>query len=421
MFAAAISVAGMWIYGHRVLVAHQLADAGAHGSPRGNLSDLYPRWLGARELLQHRRDPYSREVTLEIQEGYYGRVLDANRPEDPKDQQAFAYPLYVAFLLAPLVYLPFSAVQRAFFWFLFALTTATIPLWLRFLRMRTSLWMQIAIAGFLFGSFVVMQGLKLQQMSVLVAGLIAAALTLLVSGYPVSAGILLAFATIKPQLLVLLVLWLGLWTMVDLRRRMRLAISFLATMLVLIAASDWYMAHWISHFWHAVVDYQAYTRATSTLDQLLRPSGARALELVAFIVTAGFCWKNRAAQEGSNHFVINTCLVLAVTVLMVRTFAPYNQILLLPSLILLMRDRRVILEATKAGRLLWIVTATLVAWPEFASALLAGLSFILPRNLVLRSWALPLWTSLAIPVAVTALMFVYTHRTSSMPGESRRA
>ena len=60
-----------------------------------DLSDLYPRWLGARELLLHHRDPYSPEVTREIQIGYYGRPLDPSRPQDPRDQQGFAYPAYV--------------------------------------------------------------------------------------------------------------------------------------------------------------------------------------------------------------------------------------------------------------------------------------------------------------------------------------
>ena len=92
----------------RILRAQQIADAAAHNRPRGNLSDLYPRWLGARELLRHGRNPYSAEITREIQQGYYGRPLDPARPDDPKDQQGFAYPAYVVFLLAPTVDLPFE-------------------------------------------------------------------------------------------------------------------------------------------------------------------------------------------------------------------------------------------------------------------------------------------------------------------------
>src|SRR5205085_6307403 len=107
---AMLVCAGMWLYVDRVLIAHQKAESASLGIPRGNLSDLYPRWLGSRELLLHHRDPYSPEITREIQLGYYGRQLDPNRSNDPKDLQGFAYPVYVAFLLAPTVTSPFHVV-----------------------------------------------------------------------------------------------------------------------------------------------------------------------------------------------------------------------------------------------------------------------------------------------------------------------
>ena len=77
---ALLLAASMWFYVQYVLVPYQRADAAAHGRPRGNLSDVYPRWLGARELLLHHRDPYSSDITREIQAGYYGRPLDPARP-----------------------------------------------------------------------------------------------------------------------------------------------------------------------------------------------------------------------------------------------------------------------------------------------------------------------------------------------------
>src|SRR5215813_2488871 len=74
-----LASASTWFYVGRILKPAQVAEAEAHGRPRGNLSDLYPRWLGARELLLHGRNPYSREITVEIQQGYYGRALDPSR------------------------------------------------------------------------------------------------------------------------------------------------------------------------------------------------------------------------------------------------------------------------------------------------------------------------------------------------------
>src|ERR1035438_458074 len=127
--AGVICAAGMWTYAGRVLIPYQRADAVAHDRPRGNLSDLYPRWLGARELLLHGRDPYGAEVTREIQAGYYGRPLDPSRPNDPRDKEGFAYPVYVVFCLAPTITWPFAIVQKCFFWLLLVLALATTLLW----------------------------------------------------------------------------------------------------------------------------------------------------------------------------------------------------------------------------------------------------------------------------------------------------
>src|SRR6266581_9636356 len=93
--ASILAGIGMWGYFNGVAVDEQKAEAAAKNIPRGNLSDLYPRWLGTREFLLHHRNPYSPEVTREIETGYYGRTLDPGRVEDPRDQQGFAYPVYV--------------------------------------------------------------------------------------------------------------------------------------------------------------------------------------------------------------------------------------------------------------------------------------------------------------------------------------
>src|ERR1700681_663370 len=79
---ALLAAASMWFYVNRILEAQQIADAAAYNRPRGNLSDLYPRWLGARELLLRKRNPYGDALAIEIQKGYYGRALDPSRPND---------------------------------------------------------------------------------------------------------------------------------------------------------------------------------------------------------------------------------------------------------------------------------------------------------------------------------------------------
>jgi Glycosyltransferase family 87 len=422
LLAAALFAMGMWTYADRVLIPYQKADAAAHDRPRGNLSDLYPRWLGARELLLRGRDPYSPEVTREIQVGFYGRPLDPSRPDDPGDQEGFAYPVYVVFCLAPTIGLPFAILQKACYWVLFFLACATTLLWLRILRRSAPLWMQVGLLALTLGSPAVMQGLKLRQMTLLVAGLLAIAITLLVADYPVAAGFFLAWASIKPQLVVLLLFWLALWTLGDWRRRYRLAVSFLATMTILVAASEWYLPHWIPRFWRAIHEYEHYTASASVMDNLFGSPWSWALELLACAAVMGVCWRERRRAATTGSFVFTLSLALATTILIVPTCANYNQVLVIPALLVLVKERRTIWRRSIANRALFVLTGSLVLWPWLSSTALAGLSFVLPQPTVERGWAIPFWTVIQIPVAVAALMLAHYYQTtftaSAGPGAS---
>jgi hypothetical protein len=415
LLAAALCAAAMWIYANRVLIPYQVSDANAQGRPRGNLSDLYPRWIGARELLLDGRDPYSAEVSREIQAGYYGRPLDPARPGDPRDEQGFAYPVYVVFLLAPTTGFRFAIVQRGFFWILLVLTSASVLLWLRVLRWPATLWTQISLLALTLGSVAVMQGLKLQQMSLLVAGVVAIAIVLLASDHAAVAGFLLAWASIKPQLVVLLLAWLAIWTVADWRRRYRFAAPFLLTMAVLCAASEWYLPHWIPRFWHAIHEYQRYTGSMSVMDTLIGTPSMRfpwswALELLTFAAMMGVCWRERRQAANTASFAFTVSLVLATTVLLIPTCAPYNQVLLIPAVLVLVKEREMIWQRSAANRALFAITAGLILWPWISSMVLVGFTLILPRETVERAWAIPFWTETQIPVGVAALMLVHYYQ-----------
>jgi hypothetical protein len=388
------------------MVPYQIADAAAHGRPRGNLSDLYPRWLGARELLLHGRDPYSAGVTREIQIGYYGRALDQSRISDPRDQQGFAYPVYGVFALAPMVQLPFALVQKWFFRFLILLTAGSALIWIRSFGWRNSFVLQIVVVLLALGNLAAMQGLKLEQMSLLVAGLIAIAVFLLIRDHQIAAGIVLALASMKPQLVVLLIVWLAIWTLGDLGRRLRWAASFLVVMAIQIAAAEWYLPHWIPRFWLAIREYQTYTGAISVLEEWTGPLFGCALEILAFILLMRLCWREHSRPANTIAFARMTSAVLALTVLLIPTDSVYNQVLLIPALLVLFERREEVWKKSMPSRLLLITVAGLIVWPWITTVALAVFSFILPRGSVEGYWAIPFWTSLLIPVGVAALMLV---------------
>ncbi|MGB6675146.1 MAG: glycosyltransferase family 87 protein [Terriglobales bacterium] len=404
--ALALLLAGsMWFYVQHILIGHQQADAALHGTPRGNLSDLYPRWLGARELLLHHRDPYSPEVTREIQIGYYGRQLSPTRPSDPRDQQGFAYPAYVVFLLAPTITMPFPVVQTGFRWLVVALTAASVLLWLRTLRWQPSLVTTAVLIVMTLGSFQVLQGIKLQQLSLVVGGLIAGCALLLAEGYLALAGILLASATIKPQLVLPLAAWLLLWTFSDWRRRQNLMWGFVSTMVVLFAGAEYVLPGWIGRFREAIIAYRQYNDgAGSVLDVLITPEWGRVLAGLIVLALAVTGWKFRRASTDSPVFNLMLGLVLATTVVILPKAAPYNQILLLPASLIVARHWQTLWQKNLISRFLLLVCGLLIFWPWLAATALTIASLGLPPDIVQKAWAWPAWTSLAIPVAVLALL-----------------
>lgn len=398
---ALLFTGSMWFYVQRVLAPHQRAEAAAHGWPRGNLSDLYPRWLGARELLLHQRDPYSPGLTREIQIGYYGRPLNPSRPDDPKDEQRFAYPVYVVFLMAPTIGLSFPAAQTCFRWLFVLLTLVSVPLWLRAVRWRPSVAGTAILVILTFGSFAVVQGIKLQQLSLVVNGIMAASAAALVGGQFVLAGVLLALATFKPQLALPMASWLALWAVSDWRRRQGFVWSFAITMAVLLAGSEYVLPGWISRFRDAVSAYSKYTQgASSLLEVLTTPAIGKILVAATILLVAAAGWRLRRVAHDSAAFSAMLALVLAATVVIVPSFAPYNQVLLLPAVFLVAAWWRELWDRNWLARTACGVGALVVFWPWMASAGLLAVSLFLPGAEVQRAWTAPLRNSLLLPVVV---------------------
>lgn len=420
LLLALLFAASMWFYMRHVLVPYQRADAALHGRPRGYLSDLYPRWLGSRELLLHHRDPYSPEVTREIQAGYYGRPLDPGRVDDPKDQQGFAYPVHVVFLLAPTIGLPFPLVQNAFRWLLVMLTLASVLLWLRVLRWRPGIVVVAILIVLTLGSYSVLQGIMLQQLTLVVSALLAACAAALVAGNFALAGFLLALATIKPQLALPVAGWLVLWAASDWRRRQRFLWSFGLTTAILLCASEYILPGWIGRFRDAVAAYRQYTGgAGSLLDVLTTPALGKVLAAVAVIAVAITGWRFRQASHESDAFGVMLAQVLAVTLVIVPTFAAYNQVLLLPAVFLIVAAWRDLWRKGRLTRMVCGLGLLVVSWPWLSSLGLMLASLFLPDRVVQRAWAVPLYTSLGIPLVVLCLLTIYAADRLKLAGAER--
>jgi hypothetical protein len=216
---------------------------------------------------------------------------------------------------------------------------------------------------------------------------------------------LLAFATIKPQLVLPLLAWLLLWAFSEWHQRQNFVWGFVSTMAILLAAAEYVLPGWIWRFRDAVIAYRQYNDgAESVLDTLITPEWGRPLSVLAVLVVAVLCWRFRRVPIESSAFNLMLALVLAVTVVIVPKAAPYNQVLLLPGFLLLVRGWGTLWQKSAQMRFILIICGLLIFWPWLAASALTIAWLFLPAEAVQNAWAVPLWTILAIPPTVVVLL-----------------
>jgi hypothetical protein len=401
-----LSAVSMWYY---------VANVWSVGQP-AHFSDLYARWWGAHELLLHRRDPYSPAVTREIQIVIYGAPVESLRPGDAAELAGgFAYPIYIVFLLWPTVHWPFSVVRDLFFCLFVTLTLLSLFLWLYWLRWRPPAAKLCMLAVFTFGSFPVLQGLKLQNLSLLVAFLLAATMASLAAEHFGTAGLLLAGATIKPQFVILLIPSLALWTMGDWGGRRRLAWSFVAATSVLMLGGEAIAPGWFSRFLSVARAYRRYTYGHSLLDVWFSPRVGLVFAAVLVLVVLAVCWKLRSYPARSSGLFLVFSWVLAATLVVIPTLEPHAQLLLLPSFLFLLREGSRIWRSGKIARLLLTAAWLLLGWAWAASFGMMVAGIWLPAVTLRRLWDLPLYTSPLIPFGIFVILGFLLAKESEHP------
>lgn len=292
-------------------------------------SDLLPRWVGTQAALEG-KDPYSPEVTRRIQTVFYGHALTATDRANP---EAFYYPATVVVILAPLARLTWNETRLVYLLLVCPLLAWSLWLCARSVAPEAGRVQRVLLVGFALCSWPAMWGLRMQQLSLPVAILIFAAWYLLARGRAAVPGILLALATIKPQLVLPVLLWLLVWAIAG--RRWRLIAWFAATLAVLLGATEWLAPGWCGHWLASLGGYGAY--ATPPLEHLL----GRRLGLAATAAMAGWSavalWRLRRSAADSRAFVVAMSLALATTVCLVPTNLTliYNYVLLFPAVVLL--------------------------------------------------------------------------------------
>jgi hypothetical protein len=195
---------------------------------------------------------------------------------------------------------------------------------------------------------------------------------------------------------------LGNW-----HERRRAFWGFLLTLAALTSAGEWLLPGWIGEFRRACTAYYQYTGGgKSVLDAALTPAvgtAASAILVIAFLLLS---WGMRRSPESSAQFQWTFSLGLAVTLVVIPMFAPYNQLLLIPAVMVILRSIRDMWGKNPVTRLLVAGTVLAVLLPWIGVVALVCASLLLPAEVVQKAWAMPLYSNFAIPVLILALLLV---------------
>jgi hypothetical protein len=215
------------------------------------------------------------------------------------------------------------------------LTAATVPLWLTIARINLTPGQLLLTLLLTLASWPVMWGVHQMQPTLIVAALAAAGCFFLQRGNGTLAGILFALATIKPQLVGPLILWLCLWTL--LRRQWNFLLAFALTLSALLASATWLVPGWLSNWRAAAADYVVYRHLRPDLQFLFGHWPGLFLELLVVAGATVALWTGRRCATDSRTFGTMCAIALAATVCVIpnETLMIYNHVLLLPACLLL--------------------------------------------------------------------------------------
>jgi hypothetical protein len=363
LFASGIS----WLYMSRVLLPWDYYTDVQNGRLIAEMGDLYPRWVGARELLLHGRNPYSAEVSHQIQMGFYGHIIQQRYEEvgdNPVDEQRFVYPVYVVFLLAPTIYIDFAVLQTWAPLFLAILTAISVLLWLSVLRWRPPWELVVATILLVLSSPQIMQGLRFRQLGLAVAFLLAIATWCIVRNQLAIAGIALALSTIKPQMSLLPIAWFLLWGLSVWRGRWALLAGFGITLTVLVGLGQIFVPGWPIDFLYGLVAYRKYFPRPSLLVFFLGNVLGMIVSAITVLAVLMLAWRNSSADAATTEFIQALGASLIGTVLVLPLVIPFNQVLLLLPIIVIFR------KWTLMPRLRRRIFALIIAWPSICAFVL---------------------------------------------------
>jgi hypothetical protein len=267
---------------------------------------------------------------------------------------------------------------------------------------------------------VVLEGLFAEQLGLLVGFLLAAALNAFVGKRCFLSGSLLALTLIKPQMTALVIVYLLFWSLHEWRVRRRLVGGFFVAAALLGVSSLLMWPHWIPEWLRVVFGYRQYSTPPLVSYLLGNEMGSRfgPFLIAALLVTAiVLAWRTRDASATSTEFALTIGLLLAVTtVTLLPGHAVYDQVVLLPGVLLIALFWRGFAASSHLFRVVLGVTALALFWQWIlAPVVIATRPIISPQLVVSTVLTLPIRTAGSIPFGVLALLGLMMRQVKKQP------
>jgi hypothetical protein len=342
--------------------------------------DFYIEWVGSRVALRG-HNPYSDETTIAIQMGSKG-----HRVPKGEDQLAFVYPYYRVFLNAPIAFVPYDWATAIWHTLMQGLLACSALLFVRAIRWRASLGDQLLVLAVTVFAYPMFGGLLLGQMAIGVLALMLIAYWALIEQHDFAAGGCLALATLKPQLAILALPFLLFWCLIQ--RRWHVILAFAVGMAALVGASFLIFPSWLEEFVRVILRYPSY-KYVQTGPGYLLAGCCRGLVtwLIGTVCIAWLLFAWWLSWRGRRLWLEGAfALSLAMTCFLLPQTSIVNQIVLLPAILVLLRDM-----PTWAAR--FAVSALVVGGSWLAFAVLYNTRYDLNMSLppVLVLLALAIW------------------------------
>jgi len=222
------------------------------------------------------------------------------------------------------------------------------------LRLRP---LQVIVAMIaMMSSYPVIDGLRLQQLTLLVVALMAGAMAALAGGRYLLSGGLLGLAMIKPQLPILMVVLVMVWVLGDWRSRKFVAVAFGTVVAVFLIGAEIVLPGWVGLWRQAVNAYIAHHKQP-LLVAIFHPRTATVIATTALIALLALFWHVRKNLPGSRPFNYAVVAALTLTLLILpNSGGYYNHVLLLPAALWMFFSGLQARGASALVRLTWLLS-----------------------------------------------------------------